>query len=299
MPHGRLSKEVGDILFHGMKGVNNQNLEKALAVLDDRMNKIVRTIRETDNGDAVVAALKNMNPTFSGNVNLDTGQLEDILSRQLQSLDSVDDTTALILVQLNDIQDSIKALKDSISSIDVDIETPQIMAVLGEIRDEIKGDEEKAALLEKFSGIEQALSKIKVDVPDKVQLSDSQFRELKQTMKGGTTRVVGGGGQRPDFATKQTIANVSVDNSSESSYTFPGNTISFEMNITNQATKFHYAYESGKLPTSGDGSAYKTSPQNFIKSMDGVDWSNTTIYFELESSGSVSSDTMQIESHQL
>lgn len=131
----------------------------------------------------------------------------------------------------------------------------------------------------------------KFKVPDVIKLEENQLRQLRTVgMSGGS-----GGGASMLAAMKATMANVAMTVAdTEYSYTLPKGTTSFYIKIRSQNTKLLFAWEAGKLPGSGDGTAYMTIPQNGMQSRPGLDLSGKTIYFE----SAAATQVCEIESYQ-
>lgn len=116
------------------------------------------------------------------------------------------------------------------------------------------------------------------EFPGEFKMQRDQFAQL--------SRGLGGSSIKP--ATQVTMANVSLSSAdTEYSYTFPANTVGFDVKLRGQGTLLLYAWETGKLPTSGDSSAYATVPQNGLQSQDNVEWSGKTIYLQTGSTSQV------------
>lgn len=130
----------------------------------------------------------------------------------------------------------------------------------------------------------------KIKLPSEIKMSDAQVRALMASQQPVTTF----GGTLS--ARNVTVANVSMTTANtEYSYTFPANTVGFYMKLRAQNAKFTYSWATGKMPTSGDGSAYVTTAQNFLNSRPDVDYGSKTIYIQSD----VASQIMEIESNQL
>lgn len=123
---------------------------------------------------------------------------------------------------------------------------------------------------------------------DSVKFDDSQMKGLMAALtssRGGGSISVGG-----DVLAAR---NVDVDNvtmasaNTEYSYTFPANTVGFELRLRADDVALLVAYTTGKLPTSGDGAAYLTVPSYFIEKTAGLDWSGKTIYVQTASASQV------------
>lgn len=127
----------------------------------------------------------------------------------------------------------------------------------------------------------EAIAKAATEVRT-VKLDDMQMRQLA-VARGGSS----GGGSFSALAgrtaTKITQTNLSLAlANTEYSYKFPPNTVKWVIKLRDQGYLFYYSFTSGKLPTSGDGSLYSSVPQNFLRSEDGIEWSNKTIYLGAE-----------------
>lgn len=115
---------------------------------------------------------------------------------------------------------------------------------------------------------------------DSVKFDEKQMQGLMSALTNGSrnSMAVGGG--------VLAARNVDVDNVSmaaadtEYSYTFPANTVGFELRLRADDVPLLVAYTTGKLPTSGDGLAYLTVPAYFIEKTAGLDWSGKTIYVQ-------------------
>lgn len=131
----------------------------------------------------------------------------------------------------------------------------------------------------------EAIAGLSLNTPDTIKIDEMQLRSLRSSsdrmpMQGGlpiATRV-----------SNTTVAAASP--SSEYSYTFPAGTLGWVLKLRDQGTLAYYSWTTGKLP-SGDGTAYLTIPQNFLRSQEGVDYSGKTIYLGAESA----SQTFEIE----
>jgi hypothetical protein len=143
----------------------------------------------------------------------------------------------------------------------------------------------------KLEKILEYLKQIKVELPQSFKLDSGQLdRIVNASGYGG-----GGGGGSSPMAARMTMANVDMASANtQYSYTFPKNTVGFYMKVRAQNAKFTFAWVTGKMPTSGDGTAYMTTTQNFLQSRPDVSFSEKTIYFQSD----VASQVMEIESYQ-
>lgn len=178
--------------------------------------------------------------------------------------------------ELSAILTAIKAIKLEEKPTDL---TPVVKALqangtaLSELKAAIRDSDAKSAL----ALVLEAIKGLKIEVPKTltVKIDDTQIRSLRS---GG-----GGGGYASRVATNVSIVNVDMPLAeTEYSFTFPANTVAWVVKTRAQGTLLHYAFTTGKLPISGDGSAYATVPQNFLQSQSDVEWSGKTIYLQTE-----------------
>lgn len=132
----------------------------------------------------------------------------------------------------------------------------------------------------RLSAIEDAIKALKFNAPSTLKLDDQQFRQLSNS--GGTTT----GGALAGRNVRTTNISLTAANT-EYSYTFPSNTVAFTIKLRDQGTLAYYAWVTGKMPAGGDSSNYMTIPQNYLRSIDGVDYSGKTIYLGAESNSQV------------
>lgn len=133
---------------------------------------------------------------------------------------------------------------------------------------------------EKMNSVVKVLSSIKF--PATFKLDDMQYRGLS------TPTVTGGATVSTLTATQVRLANVTMTTAdTEYSYTFPSNTLSWELKLRSQNVLLYYSFTAGTLKVSGDGSLYGTIAQNFLRSKDSVEWSGKTIYLETGSAAQV------------
>lgn len=134
-----------------------------------------------------------------------------------------------------------------------------------------------------ISRVEQSLNQKPADLDDKAIIK--VLKEIKEEFKGMTYKnapqfIGGGGGQI--LAKSVSVANVTMTSANtEYSYSFPSGTLGFEVRLRDTDQPLLIAYATGKLPTSGDGSAYFTVPAYYIQSPNtGVSWTGKTIYLQ-------------------
>ena len=224
-------------------------------------------------------------------------QMEDVNKTMKASVKSMDNAASHISTkQLETLSKSIANLEKAVKSIDV--QAPEMdmspLNTLNSSMREMIGYVKKTDTTNMENRFENSLSNLKLRVPDTFKIDSQQMRELSAARfsSGGS----GGGGAPSQEAESIQIANVTMTSAdTEYSYTFPANTVGFYMKLRSQGEQFTYSWETGKLPGSGDASAYATTPYNFLQSRTGVNFSNKTIYFE----SATASQVMEIEIHTL
>lgn len=191
------------------------------------------------------------------------------------------------IAKLNEV---IKAVKGQ--ELKVNVDTSELKVISAELKtlNRVNKDNKNKTLEEKVdrlaSAFEAFAKAFKVEIPKTFKLDDMQVRKIAS----------GGAGVQTRGATKKTIGNVALTaTNTEYSYTFPANTVSFTMKIREQNALLYYAFDTGKLPSSGDGTAYATLGQNFLQLQDNVEWSNQTIYLGSDTA----SVTAEIISYQM
>lgn len=114
--------------------------------------------------------------------------------------------------------------------------------------------------------------------PDTMKLDEMQVRALTNSGRG--IAVTGG----VLAARSATVTNTNLTSANnEYPYTFPANTVSYIIKLRAPNVTLLYSWTTGKLPTSGDGLAYMTSPQGFIRGQNDLDVSGKTIYLQTAS----------------
>jgi len=139
----------------------------------------------------------------------------------------------------------------------------------------------KELKLNKNKGVEGKLDTIitylkafKVVIPQTFKLDTEQLRSIRSS---------GGGVGSPSAmaARGATTSNVAIVNANtEYSYTFPANTVGFQIKLRSTNKAFLHSWQTGKMPTSGDGLAYQTDPIYSSREAEGLDFSGVKIFFQ-------------------
>lgn len=189
----------------------------------------------------------------------------------------------------NDVVDAINSLSKTFSDknmeVEVNVDTNSLLSKMEDVHAAILNSNAGLAESIKYlASIMQVVAQKKMpEYPSTIKLNDAQFSTLKMSGGGG---LGGGGGTKA--ATKTTMANVSMASANtEYSYTFPANTVAWGIKLRSQGVLLLYAWDTGVLPTSGDGSAYGTVAQNDLRSIEGVEWGEKTIYLQTDTATQV------------
>lgn len=134
--------------------------------------------------------------------------------------------------------------------------------------------ENTKAITKLSTDLASGLSGVKLSVPETFKLDDMQLRSIRS---GGSLATTG----HQLSARSVTLANVAMSAANtEYSYTFPSTTVAWELRLRSTDVPLLIAYVTGKLPTSGDGSAYFSVPAYYVQTNSGVDWGGKTIYIQ-------------------
>lgn len=198
---------------------------------------------------------KVQNPTFTGEVALDSSAFAEELDSIVETIQEIE------MPSLEPIERGLQILINKVEAL---------------------SDNKK--VVELLMTIEKTLANKKLEVPKTISIETSQFRELRNAGRGSGGMSTAGVLQ----ARSVTHTNLALTStSSEYSYTFPANTLSWVIKLRDQGTLLYYAFATGKLPTSGDGLLYSTAPQGFIRSQSNIEWGGKTIYLGAESASMV------------
>lgn len=243
--------------------------------VDGGADKIVAAIKSSEKGDVnsavdnqtrVLSSIaqrlesaiaKIQEPTFSGEVTVDTSALDAELrgiAKDVQAL------SKMKLPDLKNVEAMLKLIYDCIEKL-------------------------SEATNRQSEALTKAISAIKLAVPDTFSLDKNQLRALTGSMGGSAVASV-------PMATRVSNTTVSATASNtEYSYVFPSGTVGWTIKLRDQGTLAYYSWTTGKMPAGGDSSTYMTIPQNFLRSVDNVDYSGKTIYLGAEAN----TQTFEIE----
>lgn len=229
---------------------------------------------------------------------LDVG-FEKLLNKKDESISpAIQRQTVLLTAAVSRIEMAVKKIQDPVFSGEVTIDTTDLQRSVSDMKKAVEDIEMpnlqriEVALagiyscIEKYGASNQALfaevaaaiKGISFSVPETFKLDQTQLRSIRAANAGGlVTR-----GENLAARNVRTTNTAVTVVATEYSYTFPSNTVSWTLKLRDQGTLWYYAFVTGKLPNSGDGSNYVTVPQNFLQSKENVDWSGKTIYFGAE-----------------
>lgn len=208
------------------------------------------------------------------------------------------------------IADAINALKASVSNptVKVELDTSSFTAELSTISQTIAANKPEktdlsavtaglGALVTKLddqtkqfgelfssvtSGLENVNNSVKLIKPkDTFKLDDMQMRALATAGSGGTP----GGTLAPRSMRITTVTMASAN--TEYTHTLSANCTGYFIKLRAQNVLLLLATSTGTLPTSGDGSAYLTVPQNGMLSPMGLDVGGRTLYLQTGSASQV------------
>lgn len=132
-----------------------------------------------------------------------------------------------------------------------------------------------------------SIKALKIQLPESMKIDASQLAQI---------RLGGGGGATASYAQTAVTANVTMtDADTEYSHQFGPNTIGFRIRVRDNAVPLLYSWQTGTLPTSGDGSAYSTLQAYSELQRDQLDVGGKTIY--LQSGGA--SQVVEVEEFRL
>lgn len=240
-------KEGFQFLGNQMKDMNSQLKKLELPDIEKLLNRQAVVLARSV--DAMSHATKNM--TIKAEVELD----HSALASDLQGIKKAIELKEILPTDVSNLEAGVKLLHDAVQT-------------------------NTAALTAAIAALAPALKKQKLEIGP-LKLDDMQLRALSAN-RGLSTN------PGPIAPRNVTLANVSMTTANtEYSYPFPANTVGWELRVRDVDVPLLVAYETGKLPTSGDGSAYFTIPAYYIQEPTGLDWGGKTLYMQTGSASQV------------
>ena len=199
----------------------------------------------------------------------------------------------------------LKALSERIENpnFDVNVDMGEVVECLGEMKNILLFMNEKSVDL---SNVEQLLVALietfKQGHPDafaeRIDALDAVFKGIKipdtigfdqQQMKGLMTALTNLGGSGGVLGIRNmTVRNISIPTANTPvEFQFPANTIQYQLRMRQTDVPLLVATETGKLPTSGDGSAYFTVFAYFEEKTSGLDMSSKKLYFQTDQAAQI------------
>ena len=228
-------------------------------------------------------------PTHHAEMMQEVSNQTKLLSKILAKEEDTSEVKKL-KTSIEGVTKAIKALELQVPEVDLSPVVDGLKEVSSGLSSVVKAVNENSPkdFSEHFNTLSTAIKSIKSY--ETVKINDNQIKALMSASRPITTN----GGNLA--ARNMTVANVALTLAdTQYSYTFPANTTRWQVNLRTQNVKLLYSFTTGKLPTSGDGLAYLTAPQNFIQSADNVDWGGKIIYLQSASA----SQTVEVLSFQL
>ena len=257
-------KEILNVFFTGL----NTNLKKGFA-------SVVSELKKSNSG----------NKEVSKAVNDQTSALRTIFTNFNRALEKVSKPEINVEVNFDGLKAILGELKTILVSIQKrkEVSLAKVETELGLIRRAIK-ENDGGEIVKSFDAFGKEMKELK---PKKtVRIDDEQLSKLVQAVGGGANFAGNGGAKSGTTYTIQTLTL--TDANTEYEFTFPRGTVSWTMKLRAAGDSLFYAAETGKLPSSGDGSAYMTLlPGLSAQAQDNVDYGGHKMFFESDGAGNV------------
>ena len=230
-------------------------------------------------------------------IQIDTSNIESRMTAQNKILSSILSITAKRADKPVNVKGNIEVNTKPLERI-VKTAGDQQLTAAKKTQEVVKGVQSVAELLLDQSKLDQVLvfmASIGTQLKELIaatknqtfKLDPGQLRELAGSARAGGG---GGGGMGAGKLTglSATVTNVALTTAdTEYSHTFSKGCVGFTVKLRSQNTLLLYAWVTGKLPTSGDGAAYMTAPQNFLRSPEWLEPAGKTIYLQTGSATQV------------
>ena len=246
----------------------------ALKFIEKRMDKST---------NAITGAIENISGTLGKNVDTQSRVLAQALQKIEKATDRMNEPTFDVEVDMSPLVSELKSVSKTLGVISKN-KSPEIKNVEATLKLILTAIKESSA-----SDVKTELQELRkvmkgIKTYETIKLDDAQIKALMASGQQGS--IVTGGGVLS--ARNVTVDNTTItDADTEYSYTFPKNTVSWELRVRNTDIPLLVSYTTGKLPTSGDGTAYFTVPAYYIQQNTGLDWGGKTIYVQSETASQV------------
>lgn len=193
--------------------------------------------------------------------------------------------TAVGGVKATDMRDTNRKLDEVVRHLgNLKLEVPapdlskleDVVLALAQVREAVTG---RPTAKDRTDEVIAAIKGLKIQIPESMKIDASQLAQI---------RLGGGGGATASYARTGVTANVAMATANtEYSYQFPANTIGFRIRVRDNDVPLLYSWQTGTLPTSGDGSAYSTLQSYSELVRDNLDIGGKTIYLQTGSASQV------------
>lgn len=172
----------------------------------------------------------------------------------------------------------IPAIKVPKPEVTVNVPAPKVVVQAPDNTAIIKAMQ--TALKDYTGEVVKAIKDIKVNVPSTIKLDEMQVRAMRSERMPLNPA--------PQIATRARVTNVAMATAdTEYNHTFASGATGWELRLRDTNVPLLVAYESGKFPTSGDGSAYFTVPAYYLQTNSNTDWSHKKVYLQTGSADQV------------
>ena len=290
-------KQLGDFIGMKLDGVKDAIIGQKVSVFDlNDGSKTLTAAQQLEDASKVLLANEKGRDLTGLQVALmkASGELQDTAQVMRNALGTFNSAE---LKQMNaalaNIQKATLANKPKEVNIDLTPLSKRLEAVqngIDALGKALQGMD-NAPVIMGLGKLTDAINSIQLSSPSTIKLDEMQMKQI--ALRGGGGMSVAGG---IDLATTPTIARKTLTSANtEYTYTFPRGTVSFYIKTVDQNVKLLYSWTTGTLPTSGDGTAYFTTPQNFVASRERAAFGGKTIYLQCATAGEV----VEIESYSM
>jgi hypothetical protein len=237
--------------------------------------KLVDTIREVR--DAVKSSQTDLTPALDKQ----TRTLERAITKIERLIDRAANPDIDVAVDTSAMEAAVRELCTAMKAMQMP-DTTKMEQLLGSVL--ISNEHTKKAIVDGLADVKAAVAGVSVKVPDTVKIDDMQVRAIS----AGRMPL----NPAPLAPRSINVRTLSLSNANtEYSITLSAGTTGYFVKLRAQNVLLLMATATGKLPTSGDGSAYMQVPQNGMLSPMGLDVGGKTLYFQTGSA----SQTLELQ----
>lgn len=262
---------------------NNANVNQVVKALESLSKQDSGRLQELTR---VIASLQRAIETDKGDTSVLQGMLSQLeaLAKAQRRPDEKPAKSSEATEFKAALQGIVAAVRESKPAESKPIDLSPVTTMLRELKTaviDLAGAVNRTSSLEAIRELQGTMRSLRLEVPKTVKIDDTQFRALSNVGGGA----IAGGALGARSASVTNVAMTSAN--TQYTHIFPANTVAFELRVRSTDVPLLVAYETGKLPTSGDGSAYFTVPAYFVEKTPGLDWSGKTIYVQTASADQV------------